>query len=122
MRLTIIAVGRARDADEAHIVARYLARMRPKPELIEIDGRKSRDAMDEWRQIEARIPSGAARVLLDERGRDLPSPNVKCFLIDPNGYLAPYPAFKAPVLAGVPFAFTLVQVLSIKRLSGLGQP
>ena len=54
--------------------------------------------------------------------RDLSSPTVKCFLIDPNGYLAPYPAFKAPVLAGVSFAFTLVPVLSIKRLSGLGQP
>ena len=76
MLLTIIAVGRARDADEARIVARYLARMRPKPALIEIDGRKSRDAIDEWHQIEARIPSGAARVLLDERGRDLPSPKL----------------------------------------------
>ena len=54
--------------------------------------------------------------------RDLPSPTVKCFLIDPNGYLAPYLSFKAPVPAGVPFAFTLVPVLSIKRLSGLGQP
>jgi hypothetical protein len=54
--------------------------------------------------------------------RDLSSPSVKCFLIDPTGYLAPYPAFKAPVLASVPFAFTLVPVLSIKRLSGLGQP
>ena len=54
--------------------------------------------------------------------RDLSSPNVKCLLIDPNGYLASYPAFRAAVLAGVPFAFTLVPVLSIKRLSGLGQP
>jgi hypothetical protein len=54
--------------------------------------------------------------------RDLSSPSVKCFLIDPTGYLAPYPAFKAPVFASVPFAFTLVPVLSIKRLSGLGQP
>ena len=54
--------------------------------------------------------------------RDLPSPNVKCFLMDPNGYLAPYLAFKAPVLAGVPFAFRLMPVLSIKRFSGLGQP
>lgn len=73
MRLTIIAIGRARDSEEARIVSRYLARMRPKPDLIEIDGRKSRDALDEWRQIEARIPAGAARVLLDERGQDLPS-------------------------------------------------
>ena len=54
--------------------------------------------------------------------RDLPSPNVKCFLTDPNGYLAPYLSFKAPVPAGFPFAFTLVPVLSIKRFSGLGQP
>lgn len=74
MRLTIIAIGRARDAEEAHIVQRYLQRMRPKPELIELDGRKCRNAVDEWRQIEARIPQGAARLLLDERGRDLTSP------------------------------------------------
>lgn len=76
MRLTIIAVGLARNADEARIVARYLTRMRPKPTLIEIDTRKSRNAMNEWHQIEARIPNGAARVLLDERGRDLPSPKL----------------------------------------------
>jgi 23S rRNA (pseudouridine1915-N3)-methyltransferase len=74
MHLTIIAVGRARDADEARIVARYLARMRSKPELIEIHNRKSRNAADEWQQMEARIPNGAARVFLDERGCDLPSP------------------------------------------------
>lgn len=73
MHLTIIAVGRARDADEARIVARYLARMRSKPELIEIHNRKSRNAADEWQQMEARIPNGAARVFLDERGCDLPS-------------------------------------------------
>lgn len=47
--------------------------MRPRPELIEIDGRKSRDAEDEWRRIEAKIPDGAARIVLDERGRDLTS-------------------------------------------------
>ena len=47
--------------------------MRPKPTLIELDGRKSKDAEDEWRRIEARIPAGAARVVLDERGRDIPS-------------------------------------------------
>jgi 23S rRNA (pseudouridine1915-N3)-methyltransferase len=50
--------------------------MRPKPELIEIDTRKSRNAMNEWQQIEARIPNGAARVLLDERGSSLPSPKL----------------------------------------------
>ncbi len=61
---------------EARLVERYLGRMRPAPELIEIDGRKSRDADDEWRRIEARLPDGAARVVLDERGRDLTSPDV----------------------------------------------
>lgn len=55
------------------MVDRYLARIRPKPDLIEIDGRKSRDADDEWRRIEARLPNGAARVVLDERGRDFGS-------------------------------------------------
>lgn len=55
------------------MVDRYLARMRPKPTLIEIDGRKSRDADDEWRRIEDRLPKSAVRVVLDERGRDLAS-------------------------------------------------
>ena len=35
------------------------------------------------------------------------SPNVQCFLVDPDGYLAPYPAFRTAMLAGVPLAFTL---------------
>jgi hypothetical protein len=39
--------------------------------------------------------------------RDLHSLNVKCFLVDSDGYLALYPAFRAAVLAGVPCAFTL---------------
>lgn len=47
--------------------------MRPRPALIEVDGRKSRDAEDEWRAIEARLPTAAVRIVLDERGRDLPS-------------------------------------------------
>lgn len=47
--------------------------MRPKPVLIELDGRKSRDAADEWRRIEAAIPAQAVRVVLDERGRNLTS-------------------------------------------------
>ena len=60
---------------EAALVERYLDRIRPKPDLIEIDGRKSRDAADEWKRIEARLPDGAVRIVLDERGRDLPSPD-----------------------------------------------
>jgi len=68
-----VAVGRARGAPEAALVERYLARMRPRPELVEIDGRRSRDADDEWRRIAARIPEGVRRVILDELGEDLTS-------------------------------------------------
>lgn len=47
--------------------------MRPRPDVVEIDGRKSRDADDEWSRIAARIPAGAKRLILDARGRDVAS-------------------------------------------------
>lgn len=73
--MTVVAVGRARNEPEGRIVERYCKRIRPAPTLIEIDGRKARDAEEEWRLIETRLPQGAARIVLDERGQDLPTPD-----------------------------------------------
>ena len=42
----------------------------------------------------------------DIAGGDLDRPHFQCFFVDPYVYLAPYPAFRAAMLAGVPLAFT----------------
>lgn len=47
------------------------------------------------------------RRVADIAGRDLDGPDLQRFLINPYVYLAPNPAFRAAMLASVPFAFTL---------------
>ena len=71
--ITIIAIGRARGEAETELVDRYLNRMRPKPKLIVLDARKSRNSQDEWHQIREHIPTGSVRLILDERGENITS-------------------------------------------------
>jgi 23S rRNA (pseudouridine1915-N3)-methyltransferase len=82
MRVLVISVGRAAKAAEQELVERYLARLRgglthsagvSDIEFLEIaDGRAASPALrrrQEADAIRAKIPAGAAVVVLDERGR-----------------------------------------------------
>ncbi|MEM9811934.1 MAG: 23S rRNA (pseudouridine(1915)-N(3))-methyltransferase RlmH [Pseudomonadota bacterium] len=81
MRLTIVAVGRAKGA-EAALVDDYLARATRTGRalgigpaaLAEVDERKGGDPGREAHLIEARIGRGARCIPLDERGEMLTSP------------------------------------------------
>ncbi len=78
MRLTLVAVGRAKSGPERELFDHYKRRITSPFELREVEEkkplsgsqRKRRDAM----LIDAAVPDGAIRVALDERGRDLTSP------------------------------------------------
>jgi 23S rRNA (pseudouridine1915-N3)-methyltransferase len=83
MKLSLIAVGRARGAPEVGLVDDYLARFdrtaRPlglgPARLVEIDERKARTPGAQGAQILAALPEGAALIALDERGRQMTSPD-----------------------------------------------
>lgn len=71
--LVVIAVGKARDGAEAALFARYAARLRPPPRLVEIG--EGRGAPAEARRREAvailaAVPAGAVLVALDPAGAD----------------------------------------------------
>ncbi|MEM9012658.1 MAG: 23S rRNA (pseudouridine(1915)-N(3))-methyltransferase RlmH [Pseudomonadota bacterium] len=82
MRLTIAAVGRARDGPEAALVADYLERAtrtgRPlglgPVALREVEDRKGGGMEGEARLLRAALPDDARLIALDERGKALTSP------------------------------------------------
>lgn len=81
MRLTLLAVGRLRGGPEADLVTNYLTRFdrmaRPiglgPLRVVEVEDRKGGGASAEAALLSAAIPKGAFVVMLDERGRLLPS-------------------------------------------------
>lgn len=77
MRLTLIAVGRAKKGPEQELFASYQKRLRPNLELIEVEEkRRLSDAELMAREAElilAKVPDGAYMVALDERGKAMKS-------------------------------------------------
>lgn len=78
LRITLVAVGRARGGPEAALVDDYVRRLRWPFTLVEVQARKATlqgDALkaEEAQAIRAKLPPGAALVALDERGRLLDS-------------------------------------------------
>jgi 23S rRNA (pseudouridine1915-N3)-methyltransferase len=82
LRLTILAVGRLKAGPEADLVADYLARfdrtgralgLGP-ARVVEIEDRRSGGPAAEAALLAAAMPKDAQLVALDERGRDLTSP------------------------------------------------
>ncbi|WNK00941.1 23S rRNA (pseudouridine(1915)-N(3))-methyltransferase RlmH [Thalassospiraceae bacterium LMO-JJ14] len=77
MRLTLIAVGRARRGPEQELFNLYLKRLRPALDLIEVEEKRPL-AGDELKAREAeliseKIPDGSFLIALDERGKALAS-------------------------------------------------
>ncbi|WP_373355120.1 23S rRNA (pseudouridine(1915)-N(3))-methyltransferase RlmH [Pseudoroseicyclus sp. CXY001] len=83
MRLTICAVGRLRSGPERALIDDYLGRFAKTGralglggiELAQVDA-KGAGQEAEHRLLEKALPAGAARVVLDERGRMLSSPEL----------------------------------------------
>lgn len=82
MRVTIAAIGRARDSAEALLVADYLERFNKTgralhlgpAELQELDDRKGGGQVAQAALLENAVPDGAVLAVLDERGKGLTSP------------------------------------------------
>ncbi|WP_299838605.1 23S rRNA (pseudouridine(1915)-N(3))-methyltransferase RlmH [uncultured Jannaschia sp.] len=81
MKLHLLAVGRLRRGPEKALVDEYLDRFAkagrglglPPATLVEVDG-KGADMAAEAELLAKSLPSGAVRVVLDERGAQLSSP------------------------------------------------
>jgi len=78
MRLTIVAVGRAKPGPERTLFEHYFHRITFPIQLREVEERK-RLSGDQLKQREAelllgQVPDGAMIVVLDERGKNLTSP------------------------------------------------
>jgi 23S rRNA (pseudouridine1915-N3)-methyltransferase len=74
----ILAVGKARRGPEQDLFNLYAERMRPRPELIEVEDKRGGGGAEGLKGREAallveRIPADAALVALDERGSHLDS-------------------------------------------------
>ncbi len=90
MRITLIAVGRLRAGPEADLVRDYLVRFdrtgRPfglgPARIVEIDDRRGGGPATEASLIAAALPKGAAMISLDERGREMTSPDFANLLRD----------------------------------------
>lgn len=88
MRLTIVAVGRLRAGPEAALVADYLERVERTgrglgigpARVVEVEDRKGGGSPAEARLLAAALPRGAPLVALDERGRDMASPELAALL------------------------------------------
>jgi 23S rRNA (pseudouridine1915-N3)-methyltransferase len=80
MRIVIAAVGRARRGPIHDLAAEYAKRLSWAVEIREIEPKKRLDgaelASHEADLMRAQIPEGAVLVALDERGRDLTSPEL----------------------------------------------
>lgn len=72
----ILAVGRAKRGPEKDLFDMYLTRMRPRPELIEVEDRKGGEDGLKAREaalLTEKIPDDCVLVALDERGESLDS-------------------------------------------------
>ena len=73
MRLTLIAVGRAKRGPEQELFNAYLKRLRPGLDLIEVEEKRPLSGAElmarEAELIAEKIPDGAFLVALDERGK-----------------------------------------------------
>tara|TARA_R110000751_G_scaffold24595_18_gene67694 strand:- start:1591 stop:2061 length:471 start_codon:yes stop_codon:yes gene_type:complete len=90
VKVHLVAVGRARGGPEAALVQDWLTRFdraaRPlgfgPARLLEVEDRKGRGSQAEGELILAALPDGAVLVALDERGRELTSPDFADRLAD----------------------------------------
>ncbi|MGB0671839.1 MAG: 23S rRNA (pseudouridine(1915)-N(3))-methyltransferase RlmH [Rhodospirillales bacterium] len=86
MRFWIIAGGRFRRGPEADLYAFYADRLRPKPELREVEDRKKSDVPARVRRegdmMADLLPKGGYVVALDERGKALSSEDFAAFLTE----------------------------------------
>jgi 23S rRNA (pseudouridine1915-N3)-methyltransferase len=85
MRLLIAAVGRLKSGPERDLLDRYVERANAAgravsltpleiAEFAESQARRPADRMnEEWERLAAAIPKGTKRIVLDEKGRSLPS-------------------------------------------------
>ncbi len=77
MRLTLIAVGRAKRGPEQDLFTSYLKRLRPSLDLFEVEEKRPLAGPElmsrEAELIAEKIPEGAYLVALDERGKALKS-------------------------------------------------
>ena len=77
MRLTLIAVGRAKAGPERDLFDHFVRRITSPFELREVDLKKSFSGAELKRQeaslLDAAAPDGAIRIGLDEKGKDLTS-------------------------------------------------
>jgi len=74
MRMTIVAVGRAKAGPERDLVQHYLKRMAQPLNLKEVEAKAAIDAKrSEGEKLLAAAPKNAVIVVLDERGKDLSS-------------------------------------------------
>lgn len=84
MRVTILSIGRERDAAVAALCEEYLKRLRWPTRLILLDERKATgagtQAEREARLLRASLPPGARMIALDERGNNYDSPAFAKFM------------------------------------------
>ena len=88
MKLSLIAVGRARGGPEAGMVSDYLTRFdrTAKPlglgpaRLVEVEDKRGRGSEAETGLVLGAVPDGAALIALDERGRQMSSPDFAALL------------------------------------------
>ncbi|MEL6363411.1 MAG: 23S rRNA (pseudouridine(1915)-N(3))-methyltransferase RlmH [Pseudomonadota bacterium] len=104
MKLVVLAVGRLKSGPEADLVERYAGRAAPLarrlgmsgPDLVEVEA-KSKDPArrrdDEALKLAAAAPTGAKRVVLDERGDSLRTDDFASYLDRWAGSGAPATAF-----------------------------
>jgi 23S rRNA (pseudouridine1915-N3)-methyltransferase len=77
MRLTLIAVGRAKARPERDLFDHFARRMTMPFELCEVEEKKNLSGLELKRReadlLNAAVPIGAVRIALDEKGKDLTS-------------------------------------------------
>ncbi len=77
MRLTLIAVGRAKRGPEQELFNSYQKRLNPGLDLVEVEEKRPLSGAElkarEAELISAKIPDGAFLIALDERGKPLSS-------------------------------------------------
>lgn len=79
VKLTLVAAGRLKAGPERALIDTYRQRLKTRPaglgplDEIEIDDRKLTSPRETLREFEAKIPTGARRIALDERGAALTS-------------------------------------------------
>ncbi|MEM8869432.1 MAG: 23S rRNA (pseudouridine(1915)-N(3))-methyltransferase RlmH [Pseudomonadota bacterium] len=90
MRLVIVAVGRLRSGPELDLFDNYRSRFertgRPLAlgplALAEVESRKGSSGAAEAPLLDAAVPRGAVRIMLDERGKQLSSPEFANHIAD----------------------------------------